>query len=189
MQRRWIICLLGLSFFVIAGCFRGKLYRSLIRYELIGERAVYTLTDERLIALIAQHVPEEESQSIDEIIRTSLQITSGQLRFTFSDNEVDPNRLVRSRQAHCVGYANFFAATCNYLLQQNHLTDWSARACFGYLFLFEQNLHQYFDASFFVDHDFVVIEHKSKKNTLAVDPSLHDYSGIEYVRLAGYRTF
>jgi galactose mutarotase-like enzyme len=112
----------------------------------------------------------------------SLDITSSRLNFTVDKNDVDPNNLVSFRTAHCVGYANFFTTTCNYLLQKNDLADtWEVKTEIGQLYLFGVNVHSYLNSPFLKDHDFVSIENQETGEVLAVDPSVHDYLGISLI--------
>jgi methionyl-tRNA synthetase len=90
---------------------------------------------------------------------------------------------VYTQTANCIGYAAFCATTCNELFQKNSLSGvWIARPQIGQLHLFGTNIHPYFHSAFFKDHDFVVIENKQSGMVYAVDPTVHDYLGIEFVR-------
>jgi hypothetical protein len=83
-----------------------------------------------------------------------------------------------------VGYAAFFATTCNYLLKKYHLdATWTAQPQAGKMYLLGENIHPYFHSPFFRDHDFVVIKNKVTGEILAVDPTIHDYLFINKVAL------
>ncbi len=164
---------------------RGWMYRNLVTYKAIGPRQSYTVSDKKLIEYIEKRSIGEKDLDVKGIIKISLSITSDQLVFTADKNDSDPNQLIQSKKAHCVGYSSFFAATCNYLLTQQHLSDtWTATPYVGQLFLLGHNIHTYFSSSFFNNHDFVLIEDKTSGELYAVDPSVHDYLYIDFVSYA-----
>lgn len=56
--------------------------------------------------------------TIKQIIEAGLSLTSRQLNFTADKNQNDPNKLISLKTAHCIGYASFFATSCNNLLEK-----------------------------------------------------------------------
>ncbi len=162
--------------------FRGSIYRQLFTYKSIGERTSYSANNDKLIKYIEINADSTQNLNIKDIIKSSLSITSRQLNFTASNNDNDPNNLINSKTAHCIGYATFFATTCNYLLMENNLNGiWVAKPQIGQIFLFGSNIHKYFDSSFLKDHDFVTIENRKTGEVFAVDPTLHDYLLIDFI--------
>lgn len=162
--------------------FRGWIYRHISAYKSFGVREKYSVTDSSLMKLLDETEVNQDLKEISEVINSSLSLTSKQLNFTDSTNDLDPNKLVTSKTAHCVGYANFFAAVCNYQIQKHNLSqEWEATARIGHIFLLGTDIHAYFKSSFFKDHDFVIIENRVTGEVFAVDPTLHDYSGIKLV--------
>ncbi|WP_110977704.1 hypothetical protein [Hymenobacter sediminis] len=150
--------------------FRGWLYRHLVTYRSIGQRTTYSVTDARLIEYINENTDKAIDNNIEQVVKTGLSITSKQLNFTAAKNDVDPNKLITSKSAHCVGYAAFFAATCNHLLSKYNLTHtWTAKPQVGQLYFFGTNIHKYVNTAFFKDHDFVIIENKKTGEVYAVD--------------------
>jgi hypothetical protein len=167
---------------LLAFLFRGFLYRNLVMYKSLGHRPNYSATDKTLTNFIDAHAVKNTDTNIKQIIKLALSITSNQLNFTATKNDNDPNKLISSKTAHCVGYAAFFATTCNYLLKKYKLDDaWHAKPQIGQLYLLGTNVHKYFNSSFFKDHDFVRIENKLTGEKFAVDPSVHDYFDIDFV--------
>jgi hypothetical protein len=162
--------------------FRGWFYRHLVTYKSVGFRKNYLATDQNLIEYIDSSIDEQTDTDIEEIIRLGLSITSSQLNFTANKNDIDPNKLINSKTAHCVGYASFFATTCNYLLKKYNLADkWIAKPQIGQLYFLGTNIHKYFKSSFFKDHDFVKIENKETGEIIAVDPTINDYLFIDFI--------
>lgn len=151
-------------------------------YKSVGIRTIYSVKDKKLSELIDATPEKKTEPDIHQIIETGLSITSGQLNFTANKNDIDPNQLINSKTAHCVGYASFFAATCNYLLQKHSLAGkWTAKHQVGQLYFLGTNVHRYFNSSFFKDHDFVTIENTETGEIIAVDPTIHDYLWIDYI--------
>ncbi|CAK9254271.1 unnamed protein product [Sphagnum jensenii] len=123
----------------------------LVTYRATGPRTEYTPTDTALTGYIERSEALGEGKEIADIIDLSLAITRQQLNFSSDKNEVDPNRLVHTHTANCIGYAAFFATTCNHLLKRNHLSDhWLARPRVGQLYVLGRNVHHYFSNPFFL---------------------------------------
>lgn len=168
---------------IVGLVFRGSIYILLVTYKSIGQRMTYSAIDDNLVNYIEGNEDDENNFDIKEVIKVALSKTSQQLNFTTSKNDNDPNKLIISKRAHCVGYSSFFVTTCNYLLEKNNLADvWTAKPQIGQLFLFGNNIHKYFNSSFFKDHDFVIIENKTTGEVFAVDPTINDYLFIDFIR-------
>lgn len=103
--------------------FRGWFYRNLVHYKSVGLRTNYTATNNMLTDYIDTNTDKQTAPDIKQIIKRGLSITSKQLNFTTDKNDIDPNKLIASKTAHCVGYSIFFATTCNYLLNKYNLSD------------------------------------------------------------------
>lgn len=177
LQSILIIVLIGLVF-------RGSVYRKVITYKSIGERVSYSATNKTLIKYIEENTINAKDPKIEKIIDMGLSATSRLLRFTTSKNHIEPNKLINTKTANCIGYATFFSANCNYLLKKYALdNNWIAKPHKGQLYLFGINIHKYFKSAIFKDHDFVIIENKRTGEVLAVDPSINDYLYIDYVTL------
>lgn len=165
--------------------FRGWFYRHLVTYKSVGLRTNYSATDKKLTDYIDANTDEQTDPDIEQIVKLGLTITSRQLNFTANKNDIDPNKLITSKTAHCVGYATFFATTCNYLLKRYNLADrWTAKPQIGQLYFLGTNIHKYFNSTFFKDHDFVTIENKKTGEIIAVDPTVNDYLLIDFITYA-----
>lgn len=172
------IFLLGVVGFLL----RGWVYRNVVTYKSLGLRTNYVATHEALVGYIHANTSHLEEPSVGEIIDLGLTITAKQLYFTAGKNDIDPNQLISSKAAHCVGYSTFFAASCNHLLQENGLSDrWVAQPHIGQLYFLGTNVHRYLNSAFFKDHDFVTIENKTTGEMFAVDPTVYDYFKIGFV--------
>ncbi len=168
--------------------FRGWFYRHLVTYKSVKIRTNYLATNIKLTDYINANTDKQTDPDIKQIIKLGLSITSRKLNFTANKkNDNDPNKLIISKTAHCVGYASFFATTCNYLLEKYNLSDtWTAKPQVGQLNFLGKNIHIYFtkffiDTNFIKDHDFVTIENKKTGEILAVDPTANDYLCIDFI--------
>ncbi len=183
--KRTLLIILILS--TVGLLFRGWFYRHLVTYKSDGIRTNYLATNIKLTDYIDANTEKETDPDIKQIIKLGLSITSRKLNFTFDKNDTDPNKLIISKSAHCVGYASFFATTCNYLLEKYNLSDtWTAKPQAGQLDFLGTNIHKYFtrffkDRNFIKDHDFVTIENKKTGEILAVDPTANDYLRIDFI--------
>jgi len=165
--------------------FRGWFYRHLVTYKSVGLRTNYLATNDKLVDFINASAEKQTDTEIEKIIELGLSITSKQLNFTADKNDTDPNKLIISKTAHCVGYASFFATTCNHLLDKYNLADtWTAKPQVGQLYFLGTNIHKYFNSTFFKDHDFVTIENKKTGEIIAVDPTVNDYLLIDFITYA-----
>ena len=184
--KRTLLIILILS--TVGLLFRGWFYRHLLTYKSDGIRTNYLATNIKLTDYIDANTDNQTDLDIKQIIKLGLSITSRKLNFTANKkNDTDPNKLIISKTAHCVGYASFFATTCNYLLEKYNLSDtWTAKPQVGQLDFLGTNIHKYFtrffkDRNFIKDHDFVTIENKKTGEILAVDPTVNDYLRIDFI--------
>ncbi len=163
--------------------FRGWFYRNLVTYKSVGLRTNYAATDKELTNYINESNGKQTEPDVKQIAKLSLSITSNKLNFAADKNHNDPNKLIRTKTAHCIGYATFFATTCNYLLKKYSLDDsWTAKPQIGQLYFLGTNVHKYFSSPFFKDHDFVTIENKKTGQILAVDPTVTDYLHVDFIK-------
>lgn len=173
-----LVCLL------LVFLFRGYIYRQLFVYELIETRKTYTEVGEGLKQYLNEETSTFKPQNIHEVVEKSLQITARTLRFRPTQPSSDPNALLISQEAHCVGYAAFFTTTCNYLLQKYQLdSTWKAKHWVGKIKFCGKDLHRFLSSPFFKDHDLAAVEDIQTGESLYVDPSLKDYFYINYIRV------
>jgi hypothetical protein len=176
------IFIYGLGVLVLAILFRGCLYRTMFGYQNIGARENHNAKSQALRKAIDEKDNETEPD-IRKIIDMSLSLTANKLNFVAAKNNNDPNKLINTKKAHCVGYSAFFATTCNYLIKKHGLKEWHAKPAIGKIYFLGLNVHEHIDIPFFEDHDFVIIENENTKEQIAVDPALYDYIYIDKVKL------
>ncbi|MCX2762249.1 hypothetical protein [Aquimarina muelleri] len=165
---------------LIGFIFRGTIYRKVVKYKPLQQRSSYIVQDDDLINYIEVN-SQKKTIKVEGIIKVGLFLTSKKLRFIYSKNHNNPNELIKSKTANCIGYASFFSSVCNYLFKKYHLNDWVAKPYKGLIYFFGKNLHLYFNSAFFKDHDFVIIENTITGQSFAVDPSINDYLFIDLV--------
>jgi len=154
--------------------FRGSIYRRIIKYNEIGTRPEIEITNRNLIERI-----ESESANkrigLKELVDVAIEITNQELVFTTNRASNNPNELMNTKQANCVGYSAMFNSIAKYLIRKNELqNEIEAEHKIGQLKLFGVNLHQYFENPFFRDHDFNEIIDKRTGNKISIDPSVSD---------------
>lgn len=178
---KWILVVVGVV--LLCGVvFRGFIYRQLFHYQPIGQRTIYNATRPELIRFIDDATSSFKPEGVEHIVEKSLALTSERLQFRAARNDNDPDKLIRTTQAHCVGYSAFFSAVCNYLLEKyGYSESWSSKPLIGQIYVGQINIHQFASSSFFRDHDFNVIENHHTGERYYVDPTLRDYFYIDYV--------
>ncbi|MDR0825293.1 MAG: hypothetical protein LBN74_09385 [Prevotella sp.] len=171
---------------VVAFLFRGNIYRMAVKYEDDGNRKSYDIKDDNLAKYINQSLPNDESLDttidIDRIIDLSQEITTKTLDFSLEAKDSDPQKLIATPEANCVGYAAFMAAVGNYLINRFGLNkDWEAKPKKGKLYLLGKDMHKKAKDGWFKDHDFVVFRNKNTKEEIYADPTVYEYFGVKRV--------
>lgn len=162
--------------------FRGPLFRATVNYKIIGEREITLFNDNQLISKLDKK-ENNQPKSLEELIKTTLKSTNKSLSFTTEDVPSDPNIVVNSGEANCIGYAALFCSIFQFLTEeQGEQNLYRAHHQIGNLYFLNLNLHTLFNHPFFKDHDFVSIEILNTGEKIFIDPSLSDYTGIERVR-------
>ncbi len=175
-----ILKTLGISI-VLVVLFRGPIYRWTIHYHEVGSRASIKLTDKKLMELIDQK-SADHNLKLDDIVDIALEITSNQVQFSSQNTSQDPNTLQKLKKANCIGYSALFNSIVLYLVSKNNLTEQiQAKHMIGEMHFLGFNIHQFFESSFFKDHDFNMLSNNLTGDSVFVDPSLYDYLRIKKV--------
>ncbi len=160
---------------------RGPVFRFMVSYYSIGKRPTVEVTNTKLIAEI-DAASRDKDLDVEEVVAIADEVTSSTLRFSKGRVSNNPNELIENGNANCIGYAAMFNSVVNHLIQKHGLQDEiAAEHHIGQLYCFGVNLHPLFDSPFFADHDFNRVIYKKSGETLWIDPSLSDYSGISRV--------
>ena len=116
------------------------------------------------------------------LFNDALHFTDMQLSFAATNTKNEPDALLKHGRAHCVGYSAFFKATLEELLEGHHIEDVEVYHVFGKVYLAGINLHRFTSRDFFKDHDYNIVVDRLSGNAYFVDSSLHDMTGIGFVR-------
>jgi len=158
---------------------RGVLFRYLINYNVVSSRAAIEISNQRLIDKI-------NAKSIDKTIDLETltcianAITCEMLSFTNGKASANPNQLLQTQRANCVGYAAMLNSIANYLIQKHQL-PFASKHQVAKLDLLGLDLHQFFNSSFFKDHDFNEIIDLDTGAKVSIDASVSDYLWIDRV--------
>jgi len=161
--------------------FRGIIFRLVIKYDEIGTRPKIEITNQNLIEKI-ESTSINRPIDVKNILEIADKITKKELKFTTNRASSNPNELINTNQANCVGYSAMFNSIANYLIRKHNLQNKiEAKHKIGQLRLLGINLHQFFDSSFFADHDFNEVIHKGTNEVISIDPTVSDYLKIKRV--------
>lgn len=161
--------------------FRGPVYRLFINYKNIGTREKIEITNQELIKLINaksanRHI---DAEAVADIAN---QMAKDELSFTWGNASNNPNELIISHKANCIGYSATFNSIANYLIAKNGLeSEIQTRHIIGKLYFWGIDVHQLFSNPFFKDHDFNQIRDLKTGKTISIDPSIGDYLWIDEV--------
>lgn len=163
--------------------YRGSIYRLLINYTEIGTRIEVKITNQKLVNKININLGTKKI-NLEEIINIANRITCEELKFNGNKVSNNPNELINTKQANCIGYSATFNTIANYLIKQYKLENiLKAEHKIGQLDFLGINLHQFFENPFFKDHDFNIIKNLETGKEVSIDPSISDYLGIDYVNI------
>ena len=172
--------IIGLSILILV-LFREMVFRKTIKYVEIGSRPEIEITNGKLIEKIERN-SENKDFDLQEICELAADITKEELEFTTNRASNNPNELINTHQANCVGYSAMFNSIANFLIRKNKLTgEIEAKHRIGKLEIFGINLHQYFQSPFFKGHDFNEVTNKTTGERVFIDPSVSDYLLIKRV--------
>lgn len=175
MKRFKFILLLILLVIVL----RGWLYRLTVTYHPISERPAILATDK---GFKQQLENQPIDTSMQRIVWQSLNLTTSQLEFSFGKCDNDPNLLFYSQKANCVGYAAYFNAVCQQLIEQAGIEKrYRVQHLRANITFLGFDLHQLTDSPFFKDHDYNMLEDLKTGERIFVDASTKDVLGIGIV--------
>lgn len=170
--RHSLLFLLGVL--VLLWLFRAPMYRAVVSYRVLAERApVMTLGS-----------GGNGVADLDAAIQTALDTTATRLHFSTGRASSDPRALVHGSPANCIGYAALFAALLKGHPAYARLDDrYEVRHVIGKLYIGPWDLHSVSSSAFWKDHDIVRIHDKRTGSFTYVDPTLYDAIGI--ARISG----
>lgn len=165
--RHSLIALLAVLILIFIS--RGLLWRTFVSYEDIKIIPLQALTDKTLKEKIQV---DTENMDGKEIVKYCRDLTSNCLSFSMHHAERDINKIFPKGKTHCVGYAAFFAAVCEYAFQQKGI-ECDIKHVRGRIHVFSIDVHEPFrHIASLKDHDYVRVNLGSE--IITVDPSIED---------------
>lgn len=116
-----VLKIIGLLILIVL-LFRGIIYRFTVHYSEIGTRAEIQISNHALIKIIEQSSIEQDVHP-KEIVIIADQITSDILSFTTNKSSNNPNELIETKKANCVGYSALFNSIVNHIIRTNNLQE------------------------------------------------------------------
>lgn len=156
--------------------------RAFVRYENIGQRSHAERLGNGMQAVVKELGPQTDDGNIHAAIRWVLGFVGSQLQFSTDALSSNPDIVLQTGKAHCVGYAKLFVAIFESGKENWDLAEWRATVQIGKLKVAGMDVHTLFSSPFLKDHDYVRLENSRTKEIISVDPTLYDYAGIRYIR-------
>lgn len=154
-----------------------------MNYEEIGTRKEIKITDQNLIKTIEIKSLDIEVD-LENIVQIANEITKENLVFTTDHVSSNPNELMNSKQANCIGYSAMFNSIANHLIRTNELEGViESKHKIARLEFLGIDLHQFIKDPFFRDHDFNQIKNVKTGELISIDPSVSDYLWINRVNV------
>jgi len=178
-----ILKIIGLLFLLII-IFRRPVYKEAVKYTVIQTRDCIPITNLNLLNSI-EYRAFTKDMNLDKIIENASTITREELSFTFRETSSDPNVIIDTNVANCVGYSAMFNSIANHLIEKNYLEEkYTAVHQVGLLTFLGKSIHPYFVGEFFRDHDFNTVKNMETGEVISIDPSLNDYFRISEVSIS-----
>lgn len=154
-------------------------------YQVLWQRNLgFVVTNASLQQEIKDWLQENQEIDLDDLIDFLLDLTSEYLEFSFTQNNNNPDILITSKKANCIGYASFYASVFQFSIQQAQLQNrYQCQQVVGKIFYLGQDAHQFFDNPFFANHDFIIIQDLENHQTTVIDPSFYAYLGVRNIDL------
>lgn len=165
--RRSLLPLLGTV--VLLWLFRAPMYRAIVSYHILAERA----------PVMALRTGGKDVVDLDAAIQAVLDTTANRLYFSTGRVSSDPHALVHGSPANCIGYAALFASLLKGSLVHARINErYEVQHVIGKLHIGPWDLHAVSSSAFWKDHDIVRIRDKRDGSSIHVDPTLYDAVGV-----------
>jgi hypothetical protein len=174
---------------------RELIFKSVISYRIERQRGFTPTLDPTLENQIAAHneVNDRRLNNRDKIVHAALKITADFLEYNAEEkDETDPLSILRAETVNSTSFAAFFAATTQYLLQQNGLDK--RYACRQYVASRRQNgvnIHDRYlspyngQSPFKGECDIVAIVDLQTGAKRFVDPVMFEKASMVRIRVEG----
>jgi hypothetical protein len=167
-------------FLLLLLCFKGHLYRLLVTYREIDQRASVKIDNPAIRRDLDTWSAAHTQASLEEMVDFAGDYATHQVRYTLGKCSIDPNKIILGeKKTNCIGYSASFQAVLVYLLEQRKLTkEIKCTHKVGHLYLLGYNLHQCFDDPAFKDHDYNVVTDTRTGQQIVLDPTVWAHLGI-----------
>jgi hypothetical protein len=177
--------------------FRESIYKSVITYRIERQRGFLPTMDAALENRILAHyeVKDRSLLSRDAVIHSALKITADVLTFDGNlTDKTDPLSIWQAETVNSTGFATFFTAVAQYLIQKNGLS--SRYICQQYVSERRQNgtnlhdryLSPYGNSPFNNQRDIVAILDLKTGEKRFVDPTIFEQFSIINIQVEGEQT-
>jgi len=161
---------------------REWIFRATVHYQKINERPQVHQLDENLLPIIHQEGINNTLEEITPILKIAKKVTNKSLSFTTGNVSDNPNQIIKTGKANCVGYAALFALISNHLIQENNLgKKFEVLHVVGQLDFLGYDLHQMSNDPFFANHDYCEVKNKVSGERFYIDPTVSDYFWIDRI--------
>ncbi|WP_156039878.1 hypothetical protein [Aureispira sp. CCB-QB1] len=157
-------------------------------YSAIDQRATILLEDKRFIKIVQQEVvkcintSQTSKISLKDILYVAHCLTNKTLSFTTIKSSRNPNTVLKTGKANCIGYAALFNSIVNFIFQDQQLqAKYKAQHLVGKIDFLGMDLHRFFSSSFFKNHDYNVIIDLQTNKAIYIDPVISDYFYIHQI--------
>ncbi|MEZ4911186.1 MAG: hypothetical protein R2774_10035 [Saprospiraceae bacterium] len=143
----------------------------------------FEITNQELLNKIELRT-KNQVMDIGKIAKIAKSITVEELNFSFEKESTDPNKLITTKKANCIGYSSMFNSFANQIIISKGITgEIESKHKIGKLELLGLNIHQFLKSPFFRDHDFNQLRNLKTGEVISIDPSLSDIFWIEKVTI------
>lgn len=170
MRKKLLITLL---LFAMLFLFRGTVYRLLVHYEYKAQRSV------NRCSLAQEAIPVIDDSSLKRLTKQVLSITANELSFRKKNPSSNTAKILQAGYGNCIAYAKVASELID--CQNTSSLRFSATPIVASIYFLGISVHQFTSNPFFQDHDIVLVQDLIDGSTIAIDPSLYDYTGISYV--------
>jgi hypothetical protein len=174
---------------------RERLYQSFVTYRIERARGFQPRIEGSLEKVLATHseVYDRHLPTRDKIVHAALKITADLLTFNGDlTDKTDPLSIWQAETVNSTGLASFFAATTQYLLQKNGLSDrytcqqYIAERRSNGLNLRDRYKSPYGGSAFNQERDIVAIIDLKTGEKRFVDPTIFEQTSIVNIKVEGY---
>lgn len=162
--------------------FRGAILNKIFTYKAEAVIPVQDLSSKYWKSLLNKAILDNDVHDINQANKVILALLSKHLQFGKISSALKPNDFVSGSITHCVGYSSLHATLLNYTIDKLKLSDCRVSHIRGQIFLLDFALTRPSNASFFRDHDFILIENTKRDQSYYSDASLYEFVKVDQIK-------